>query len=322
MGNTTGRPRAAVMSAVALAVAVALAGAAGSRSAAAGSPSSRAGASADDRRQPAEAAADAEEALRAFEVLGISQRRKAAEPKGRPLALVPLVGKALVGRPAAGDDTAAAVGNDGDGKDSGEAGAGDGRADRAAEQRSEGKADGKDEGEADGKGGAKRDERRAAKPESEPAPPAPPPLPPLPDPAGSASGRLAHVRCPGGGHFVVDASIAGGTQALVDAAHRAGVGLCAKSGFRTAAEQVELRRAHCGGSQYAVYQAPPSSCSPPTARPGTSNHEGGLAVDFSCADGKPMTHASPCFRWLAGHAPAHGLHNLPSEPWHWSVTGR
>jgi len=100
------------------------------------------------------------------------------------------------------------------------------------------------------------------------------------------------------------------------------VGLCAKSGFRTAAEQVELRRAHCGGSQYALYRAPPSSCSPPTARPGTSNHEGGLAVDFSCADDKPMTHASPCFRWLAGHAPAYGLHNLPSEPWHWSVTGR
>lgn len=110
-------------------------------------------------------------------------------------------------------------------------------------------------------------------------------------------------------------------QALVDDAAADGVGLCAKSGFRSRAEQIELRRAHCGTSDHAVFDAPPSSCSPPTG-PGTSNHETGLAVDFSCADGQPMTHASPCFQWLAGHASAYGLHNLPSEPWHWSVTGR
>ena len=71
-------------------------------------------------------------------------------------------------------------------------------------------------------------------------------------------------------------------QALVNDAQAAGIGLCAKSGFRSFAEQVELRRAHCGGSDHAIFQAPPSSCSPPTARPGTSNHEDGLAIDFSC----------------------------------------
>ena len=162
----------------------------------------------------------------------------------------------------------------------------------------------------------------APAPSAPPAPAPPPPPPPLPDPTGSASGALAGPWCPDGRRIVVDSSIGTSVQALLNDAHSAGVDLCAKSGFRSYAEQVELRRAHCGTSDHAVYQAPPSSCSPPTARPGTSNHEGGLAIDFSCSDGQPMTHASPCFQWLAANAAAYGLHNLPSEPWHWSTTGR
>jgi hypothetical protein len=163
-----------------------------------------------------------------------------------------------------------------------------------------------------------------APPAPAPAPPAPaPPAPaPLPDPTGSASGALAGPWCPDGRQIVVDSSIGGSVQALLNDAHAAGVDLCAKSGFRTYAEQVELRRANCGASEHGIFQAPSSSCSPPTARPGTSNHEDGLAVDFSCSDGQPMTHASPCYQWLAANAAAYGLFNLPSEPWHWSVTGR
>ena len=158
-----------------------------------------------------------------------------------------------------------------------------------------------------------------------PAPPTPAPAPapapaPLPDPAGSASGALAGAWCADGTRIVVDAGLGLGVQYLINDAAAAGVGLCG-SGFRTYQEQVELRRAHCGTSDAAVYEAAPSSCSPPTARPGTSNHEDGLAVDFSCADGQPMTHASPCYQWLAANGANYGLHNLPSEPWHWSVTG-
>ena len=171
-----------------------------------------------------------------------------------------------------------------------------------------------------------RKPKTPAPPAPPPAPPAPapaPPLPaPLPDPTGAASGALAGPWCPDGRQIVVDSSIGGSVQALFNDAHAAGVDLCAKSAFRSYAEQVELRRAHCGSSDHSVFQAPSSSCSPPTARPGTSNHEGGLAVDFSCSDGQPMTHASPCYRWLAANAAAYGLFNLPSEPWHWSVTGR
>lgn len=145
---------------------------------------------------------------------------------------------------------------------------------------------------------------------------------PLPDPTGSASGSLTAAWCSNGERIVVDSSIGGAVQRLLDVAHHKGVDICARSAFRPYAEQVQLRRQNCGGSDYAVFHASPSTCSPPTARPGTSNHEDGLAIDFSCGDGQPMTHASPCFGWLAAYAHIYGLYNLPSEPWHWSVTGR
>jgi LAS superfamily LD-carboxypeptidase LdcB len=105
------------------------------------------------------------------------------------------------------------------------------------------------------------------------------------------------------------------------AAEAAGLDLTG-SGYRSHERQIELRRAHCGTSDYAVYEMPSSQCSPPTARPGASMHEQGLAIDFSC-DGKLIESRShPCFTWLAANAPAYGLANLPSEPWHWSTNGR
>jgi len=174
---------------------------------------------------------------------------------------------------------------------------------------------------ASGTGGAAATPAPAPAPAPAPTPPAPPPAPPpLPDPAGSASGVLNGVWCADGSQIVVDASLGISVQLLVNDAAAAGIGLCG-SGFRTYEEQVQLRRQHCGTSDAAVFDAPPSSCSPPTARPGTSNHEDGLAIDFACADGQPMTHASPCYQWLAGNAENYGLYNLPSEPWHWSTTG-
>ena len=67
--------------------------------------------------------------------------------------------------------------------------------------------------------------------------------------------------------------------------------------------------------------SPPSSCSPPTARPGTSLHEQGLAIDFT-NNGRLITSRSdPAFQWLAANAGGYGFRNLPSEPWHWSTTG-
>ncbi|HET6836237.1 MAG TPA: M15 family metallopeptidase [Acidimicrobiales bacterium] len=137
---------------------------------------------------------------------------------------------------------------------------------------------------------------------------------------GPATGSLSNVACPGGGSISVDSSLASSLSSLLGAASAAGLNMCG-GGYRDPAQQVALRRAHCGSSDYAIYQAPSSACSPPTARPGTSMHEKGLAIDFTCGGGT-IGGGSACFAWLEGHAARYGLYNLPSEPWHWSTSGQ
>lgn len=90
-------------------------------------------------------------------------------------------------------------------------------------------------------------------------------------------------------------------------------------GWRDPADQIRLRRQNCGTSDFAVYQMSPGACSPPTARPGSSNHERGSAVDFNCNGRGIPTRSSPCFIFLSANT---SLENLPSEPWHWSINGR
>ncbi len=92
-------------------------------------------------------------------------------------------------------------------------------------------------------------------------------------------------------------------------------------GYRSYSSQVQLRRYHCGTSQYAVYSKPARTCRPPTARPGYSMHERGLAIDFT-ANGRAITSRNTtAFRWLRDNAARYGFKNLPSEPWHWSTNG-
>ena len=135
-------------------------------------------------------------------------------------------------------------------------------------------------------------------------------------PVGNVS--LGSASCPSGGSITVASSIAGDVQRLLNAAADDGVMLCG-GGYRSSAGQVEARKRNgCPD----VYSSPPSSCSPPTARPGQSMHERGLAIDFTCNGGGAInSRSSECFQWLNGHAGSYGLHNLPSEPWHWSSNG-
>ena len=118
----------------------------------------------------------------------------------------------------------------------------------------------------------------------------------------------------------VASSIRGRLASMLAAAQRDGVYLTG-GGYRSSASQVALRRAHCGSSTFAIYQQRSSSCRPPTARPGNSMHERGLAIDFVDRGGA-LRRSSPGYRWLARNASAFGFFNLPSEPWHWSVNGR
>ena len=122
------------------------------------------------------------------------------------------------------------------------------------------------------------------------------------------------------GGIWVNKSIAGQVSALVAAAKAAGINL-AGGGYRDPAEQIALRRAHCGPSDYAIYQMPASQCTPPTAIPGRSMHERGLAIDFTSSGRLITSRSDPAFIWLAANAARYGLYNLPSEPWHWSTNG-
>jgi hypothetical protein len=92
-------------------------------------------------------------------------------------------------------------------------------------------------------------------------------------------------------------------------------------GYRSSDSQIRLRRAHCGTSDYAIWEMPASQCRPPTARPGRSAHERGLAIDFTYGGSIIRSRNTDVFRVMSEVAPAYGLYNLPSEPWHWSTTG-
>ncbi len=123
------------------------------------------------------------------------------------------------------------------------------------------------------------------------------------------------------GLFWVHEDIADNLQKLLN--HAASDGITFKGwGYRDHQRQIELRRSHCGSSEYAIWRMPSSQCRPPTARPGFSQHEQGKAIDFTYNGASIGTRSSPGYKWLNAHAHKYGLYNLPSEPWHWSVNGR
>jgi LAS superfamily LD-carboxypeptidase LdcB len=121
------------------------------------------------------------------------------------------------------------------------------------------------------------------------------------------------------GGIRVHQSIASNLQALLSAASAAGINF-GGGGYRDASGQIATRRNNCGSSNYAIYEMPASQCSPPTARPGRSMHERGLAIDFTQGGGT-LTRSSSGFHWLKANAARFGFYNLPSEPWHWSTNG-
>jgi hypothetical protein len=105
---------------------------------------------------------------------------------------------------------------------------------------------------------------------------------------------------------------------MMAAAHAAGLDLKG-GGFRTATQQIELRKEHCGASNIYTIGA---KCTPPTAVPGNSNHESGLAFDLTCDGNKIADKTNKCFVWLQKNAVNYGLKNFALEPWHWSVNGK
>ncbi len=117
--------------------------------------------------------------------------------------------------------------------------------------------------------------------------------------------------------ITVNKTIAYELQRMITDAAQDGIALSG-GGFRTKQQQIQLRVVNgCPD----IWTAPASSCKVPTAIPGRSLHELGLAVDFTVDNKTIRDRTGPAFTWLTLHAAQYGLANLPSEPWHWSITG-
>ncbi len=91
---------------------------------------------------------------------------------------------------------------------------------------------------------------------------------------------------------------------------RTGIALSIRDGFRSTELQIQRRIENCGGNTYYnIWLKPSSSCNPATARPGTSKHEQGLAIDQA-----PSYTAHGYIREAANLA---GLEfDVSSEAWH------
>lgn len=143
----------------------------------------------------------------------------------------------------------------------------------------------------------------------------PPPSVTAPSPAPATPPDIVSVR-----GIQVARQIAAQVESLLTAATRDGIQLSGW-GYRSTARQIDLRRKHCGPTHYDIWEKPSNQCTRPTARPGRSMHEKGLAIDFTYNGKTIPSHTNPGFQWLKRNASRFGLYNLPSEPWHWSVNG-
>jgi type IV secretory pathway VirB2 component (pilin) len=131
--------------------------------------------------------------------------------------------------------------------------------------------------------------------------------------------------CPGGitkstnTGIVACSSIASNLDQMIVAAKQAGFNIYA-GGYRSDAQQTALRQQNCNGNT----TDRSATCNPPTALPGYSEHNSGLAFDVACNGSTVTSKTSPCFNWLQNNAATYGLKNLTlgNEPWHWSVDGR
>jgi LAS superfamily LD-carboxypeptidase LdcB len=111
------------------------------------------------------------------------------------------------------------------------------------------------------------------------------------------------IRRIGNGHWLrSDAAIA--FKAMRRAAKKDGVELGINSAFRRYSEQAVL---------WLKYQAGTGNLA---AKPGYSNHQGGVAVDI------PVAANPKALAWLRANAHRFGFYaTVASEPWHWVFKG-
>lgn len=125
----------------------------------------------------------------------------------------------------------------------------------------------------------------------------------------------------------VKSSIAPQVRRMVAAAAADGVALKG-AGYRKIETQIQIRYQRCGHSSLQVWVNPSTTCTIPTAPPGTSRHQNGVAIDFdlretrSCVGAPKPCSGSPAYDWLVRRAAEFGFYNWPRESWHWSIDGK
>ncbi|MDO8658964.1 MAG: D-alanyl-D-alanine carboxypeptidase family protein [Candidatus Parcubacteria bacterium] len=112
-------------------------------------------------------------------------------------------------------------------------------------------------------------------------------------------------------------SIAQKLDGMIDAARNAGLNITG-GGYRTVEAQRVLRIKNCNGNE----TDRKATCNPPTAIPGASRHNNGLAFDLKCEGSLIRNNTNACFVWLKTNARTFGFSNLKSEQWHWSTDGK
>jgi peptidoglycan hydrolase CwlO-like protein len=120
--------------------------------------------------------------------------------------------------------------------------------------------------------------------------------------------------------FVVNVALAENLEGFLAALEARGYTL-GGGGYRSSDGQIAVRRSNCGTSEYAIWEMPAYQCRPPTARPGRSQHERGLALDFTYNGSIIRSRSTAVWQEMKELGETYGLFNLPSEPWHWSTTG-
>jgi len=125
---------------------------------------------------------------------------------------------------------------------------------------------------------------------------------------------LMMVKSVGSGGFMrPDAADA--FNAMAAAAAQEGITLLAGSAFRSIPEQAIL---------YAQY-VQRFFTAPTVAKPGTSNHGNGTAVDIASSPGVSLTYGSSAYNWLKRNAATYGFSwdegQKVDEPWHWRFVG-
>jgi LAS superfamily LD-carboxypeptidase LdcB len=88
---------------------------------------------------------------------------------------------------------------------------------------------------------------------------------------------------------------------LIVAAEQAKIPVKINSGYRTYDDQVRVRAQYPNDS----------------AKPGTSNHGFGLAVDFATPGLKRVKPGDKLYDWLIVNGPKYGFERIEKETWHW-----